>query len=391
MPAHTIPPASKELGFFRSSESRDSKYDPSAIGLAFSGGGYRASLYHCGVVIRLNELGILAQAKRIASVSGGSLTTGVLAMNWDKIDWNGKEDHIAHDDDIFENFTKPLMLATRENIDVGTGILGLIPGISAGNQLARSYDKHIFKFLKLRDITDSRRFIFCATNLQSGGLVRMTRDYIADYKAFFCEHKNIKLSEAVAASSGFPPVLAPIRLDLSGETVEAPRHRPDAPAYLRKKPPLVDGGVYDNIGLEPIWKRCGVLFASNAGSNLPLSDSQFRTTMMVRVINAMLDVTVNWRERSLVNMFRNQLADGLKERNGAFWTITTDKNDVAWDGWKASDAQLKTAREMSTRLKNFPHDDQRAVVLAGYSMADATIRKYLLPDATPPAGPPRLL
>ena len=32
------------------------------LGLCFSGGGYRASLFHAGAVRRLNELGILTRA-----------------------------------------------------------------------------------------------------------------------------------------------------------------------------------------------------------------------------------------------------------------------------------------------------------------------------------------
>ncbi|EPX78967.1 patatin-like phospholipase family protein [Litoreibacter arenae] len=385
-----LDPASTEIGFFRSSESRDSKYDPAAIGLAFSGGGYRASLFHAGSIIRLNELGILSKASRIASVSGGSITTGILAMNWDKIDWNGKSEGVATHDDMTEHFIRPLMDATSRSIDVGVSILGFVPGISGGNQLARTYDKHIFHDAKLNSITSSRRFLFCAANLQTGGLVRFTKEYVADWKAFFSTTQTIKLSEAVAASSGFPPFLAPLRLDLSGETVNAPAGAIYDNEALRRKPVLVDGGVYDNIGLEPIWKRCGILIASNAGSNNPAKVSQFRLGMMLRVVNTFLDVSVNWRERMLVNMFRNQLADGLKERNGAFWTIQTPTKYLAWDGFKASPAQLKQAAAMATRLKKFPMDDQRAVVLAGYSYADGTIRKYLMPEAPAPDKAPLL-
>ena len=363
---------------------------PAAIGLAFSGGGYRASLFHAGAIIRLNELGILSKASRIASVSGGSITTGILAMNWDKIDWNGKSDGVATHEAMTQHFIKPLMDATSLSIDVGVSVLGFVPGISGGNQLARSYDKHIFHHAKLNTITGSRRFLFCAANLQTGGLVRFTKEYVADWQAFFSTTHNIKLSEAVAASSGFPPILAPLRLDLSQETVTAPAGARYDSEALRKNPVLVDGGVYDNIGLEPIWKRCGILFAANAGSNNPAKASQFRLGMMMRVVSTFLDVLVNWRERMLVNMFRNQLGDALKERNGAFWTIRTPTHNLAWDGFKASPAQLKLAADMATRLKKFPVATQRAAVLAGYSYADGTIRKFVMPEAPAPTAAPVL-
>ena len=50
--------------------------------LCLSGGGYRAMLFHTGVLWRLNEIGWLPKLNRISSVSGGSITAGVLALNW---------------------------------------------------------------------------------------------------------------------------------------------------------------------------------------------------------------------------------------------------------------------------------------------------------------------
>src|SRR5713101_6845273 len=52
------------------------------IGLCLSGGGYRAMLFHVGVLWRLNELGYLPKLDRISSVSGGSITAGALAVGW---------------------------------------------------------------------------------------------------------------------------------------------------------------------------------------------------------------------------------------------------------------------------------------------------------------------
>src|SRR5690348_18283259 len=52
------------------------------IALCLSGGGYRAMLFHVGCLWRLNQLGMLARLDRISSVSGGSITSGVLGMNW---------------------------------------------------------------------------------------------------------------------------------------------------------------------------------------------------------------------------------------------------------------------------------------------------------------------
>jgi NTE family protein len=43
------------------------------IGLALSGGGFRATLFHCGALWCLNELGYLPKLNRISSVYAQSL------------------------------------------------------------------------------------------------------------------------------------------------------------------------------------------------------------------------------------------------------------------------------------------------------------------------------
>ena len=64
------------------------------IGLCLSGGGYRAMLFHTGVLLRLAELGYLGTKERsgkqgplgslmrVSSVSGGSIIAGVLGLAW---------------------------------------------------------------------------------------------------------------------------------------------------------------------------------------------------------------------------------------------------------------------------------------------------------------------
>ena len=66
------------------------------IALCLSGGGYRAMLFHVGCLWRLNQLGLLGRLNRISSVSGGSITAGVLGLSlirwrlprWVVASWN---------------------------------------------------------------------------------------------------------------------------------------------------------------------------------------------------------------------------------------------------------------------------------------------------------------
>src|SRR5439155_1743850 len=52
-----------------------------------SGGGFRASLYHLGLVRFLRDAGLLSQVSHITAVSGGSIIAAHLVLNWDR--YNG--------------------------------------------------------------------------------------------------------------------------------------------------------------------------------------------------------------------------------------------------------------------------------------------------------------
>lgn len=54
------------------------------IGLALSGGGFRATLFHLGVVKLLRDVGLLKDVRRIGAVSGGSILAADLVLKWDK-------------------------------------------------------------------------------------------------------------------------------------------------------------------------------------------------------------------------------------------------------------------------------------------------------------------
>ncbi|MGX1100781.1 patatin-like phospholipase family protein [Amorphus sp. MBR-141] len=375
--------ASAETGFFKPGEL--TKYDRRAVGFALSGGGYRATLFHAGAILRLNELGILSRIDRISSVSGGSIAAGLLAKSWASLRF---EDGIAVN--LRETFIASVLEMTAQSIDVRVSIAGFVPFISAGNHLAALYNDKAFHDMRLGDLPDRPTFVFNATNLQTGGLIRFTKHYIADWRALFAANPKVLVAEAVAASSAFPPVLAPMRLDLSHETVTVPPGARFESEELRKRPILVDGGVYDNLGLEPIWKRCGVLIASYAGYNSDAEPINFNFDHMVPVIMTFLGASIDWRERMLINLFQHTLSDGLPERLGTYWTVGTVMSDFPiYDGWKPKAAELAWAARTPTRLEALSADEQRIVVEAGYAYADAGTRSRLLPNAPPPAGRPQ--
>jgi NTE family protein len=78
------------------------------IGLAISGGGYRAMLFHLGACLRLFELGLLQRLERISSVSGGSITSAKIALEWHRL---------KSRDDFFELVVGPVRKLAGKTID----------------------------------------------------------------------------------------------------------------------------------------------------------------------------------------------------------------------------------------------------------------------------------
>src|SRR6516225_7408886 len=54
------------------------------FGLALSGGGFRAVLYHLGLIRFLRDAGILPRVTHISSDSGGSIIAAHLSLDWDR-------------------------------------------------------------------------------------------------------------------------------------------------------------------------------------------------------------------------------------------------------------------------------------------------------------------
>jgi NTE family protein len=349
------------------------------IGLCLSGGGYRAMIYHVGSLVRLNELGFLPRLAEIASVSGGSITAGVLALAWDRLLFNREN--------VATNFNQivaePILNFAGIGIDIKAILFGLLPGCSAANSIVRSYDKHLFRGANLQDIPDAPRFTFMATNLQTGSGWRFSKAYAADYRVGLIDRPTLPLSRVVAASSAFPPLLSPVRVNLADQIVRAA-----AGADLHREPftkvaVLTDGGVYDNLGLERVWKRCRTILVSNAGRTIPeIGQPSGRWIGQIfRTLSLIQQQAENSRKRLLFGM-ANQ-----GHRAVAYWEIDAPISSYGVsDALKMSDEACRAAAATRTRLNPFSVDEQRLLMQAGYAGADASLRARGLAENFPRAS-----
>jgi NTE family protein len=354
------------------------------MGLCLSGGGYRAMLFHTGVLWRLNELGLLPKLARISSVSGGSITAGVLGLKWKRLTFTGG---VATN--LGPEVVVPIRQLAQQTIDVwAIGLGTLNPFTSISDEVQSAYRKHLFGHATLQDLPDEPRFVFNATNVQSGVLFRFSKPYMGDYRIGRVMHPNVSLATVVAASSAFPPVLSPTVVTSRPEAFAPPD--PDAPpdltgAAFRSRMVLSDGGVYDNLGLETVWKRCKTILVSDAGGQIsaeadPASDWARHA---VRILNVVDNQVRALRKRMLIAAFEGG------DREGAYWGIRTNIADYGLaDALPCPHERSLELAATPTRLAETEAHLQEQLINWGYAVCDAGLRAHVCPGAPPPRGFP---
>ena len=371
------------------------------MALCLSGGGYRAMLFHLGALWRLNECGYLPQLKRISSVSGGSIIAGVLGLRWPVLGFDARG--VARHFD--RQVVAPIRTLASVTIDQWAIGIGLVtPGVSIDDRVVASYRKYLFGSKTLQDLPSegdgTPRFVFNATNVQSGALWRFSKPYMADWRVGRVTAPTTELAAVVAASSAFPPFLSPAHLSLEpGECVKNPGDTGAGddlctPPYTTEVV-LTDGGVYDNLGLETAWKNYTAILVSDGGGKM--APDPHPPADWVRHSKRVLDLIDNQvrslRKRQLIESYRLPAGHAL-HRSGTYWGIRSDVGDYDLPpipdypftpGTFPHDATLRLAN-LPTRLKAVDAETQEQLINWGFAICDVAMRKHV--DATLPM--PRL-
>ncbi|OFW10852.1 MAG: patatin [Acidobacteria bacterium RIFCSPLOWO2_02_FULL_67_36] len=367
------------------SDHDDLRQPQDGIALCLSGGGYRAMLFHLGALWRLNELGYLPTLARISSVSGGSITAGVLGLKWAKLTFAANGVSAAFDAEVVQ----PIRSLASKTIDEGAVLGGiLLPG-SISDKVTDAYRKYLFGKATLQDLPgDSPRFVINATSVQTGALFRFSRPFVADYRVGMISNPTIELAVAVAASSAFPPVLSPLKLELdpsswapaSGKKSEDLHREP-----FLSEAVLTDGGVYDNLGLETAWKTYKTVLVSNGGGKMQAEEEPHRDWARHSMrINDIIDNQVrSLRARQVIGAFE------AGERKGTYWGIRTDVGDYHLADCLACDfTKTIELANTPTRLKRLDAPLQERLINWGYAVCDAAMRKWVEPGGPAPPGFP---
>lgn len=334
------------------------------IGLCLSGGGFRAMLFHLGALWRFVDAGQLKSLTRISSVSGGSITAGVLALCWDDL-----KDGDTH---TFESaVVTPIRQLASITIDRMSIISGaLMPG-GISDYVSEAYSKHLFGDKTLQDLPDQPKFIINATNLETGSLFRFSKKHNSDWRLGQIFNPKTKISDAVAASSAFPPLLSPFILKAAPQDF---LKRTDIDDDFLTDISLTDGGVYDNLGLETVWKRCSTVFISDGGGRLaddsePAADWGRQSKRILDVIDHQVR---NLRKRQVIQSLAN------KNRKGAYWGIRTDISNFGLGDDSLFCPYYKTLAiaDEPTRLKRMTSERQEQIINWGYAVTDAALRRH---------------
>jgi len=309
----------------------DSEKHP-RIALALSGGGIRAVAFHLGVLRLLAERGLLEDIHRISTVSGGSLLIGLM-LQANKLRWPSSQ---MFRSEIYPGFREKL---TNRSLQWGAVRQLLNPWnlrflLSRANLLALALRQEWDVGAKLTELPDSPEWSINGTTAENGKRFRFKRSDIGDYTLGYALPRGFPLASALAVSAAFPGGFGPLKLDARHFDW---RRRPWGTPAGTEEPVdigynalhLYDGGVYDNLGLEPFFDAGrtksksdnpdDLIFVSDAGAPLPtgfsfLTLSPFR---LKRVADIMSDQAHALRVRTFSHYLKQ--APG----RGAFFYIGT--------------------------------------------------------------------
>lgn len=245
------------------------------IALALSGGGARAMAFHLGCLRRLHALGLLDRVTTISSVSGGSVigalycaTPGGFGAFEEKVRLHLKK-----------GFTKPTLrkaVTSFEGMRAFGHFLTLLADrtisfparwICRGMKFSRPQESwpnrpaihrsasrttilrkvfdDVFEKAVLDDLRSDRpRLIMIACELRAKAAFYFTKDKLHCWRYGSASSSGVRISDGVVASAAYPLLLPAIDTTMEFEKDEVKK---------KERVTLTDGGVYDNLGLMPLW------------------------------------------------------------------------------------------------------------------------------------------
>ncbi len=217
------------------------------VGLALSGGGFRAMAFGLGAMRALHDQDLLSSVRVVSGISGGS----VLAAMWAY----GPRDFDAFDLNVRQLLRKGLQaeLVRRafNPASMARSTAASVEGAWLGRPRAFSRTEALARALRGRGLdvpmdavnrTDLDTVI-TATDLSRGQAVRFGSKASSSWSLGRITGE-VTVADAVAASAAFPLLLPALVRHYEVEGRDGTK--------TRTKLALTDGGVYDNLGVTPL-------------------------------------------------------------------------------------------------------------------------------------------
>lgn len=362
----------------------------SKLGLALSGGGFRATLYHLGVVRFLRDAGALQNVTDIASVSGGSILAAHLVLNWER--YNGDDANFAaaaSEIVKFVQFDLRNHIVRRLPLQVPFRLLAKLRFLD-GRQytpnalLEGYYKKHLYGDRCLHELPEQPMLHMLATNVSTGALSAFNR------KGLFIQMRGddgsrpfahvpgqlASISRVVGASSAFPGFFPPVEITAADLGVRDGQFPTEF---------FTDGGVYDNLGLRAfLWLKeqqetFDHILVSDAGKPFQvLSDAALGVIgQSVRATDILWDRV--WQlER-----------ENFGEHTGFSFLPVTETVELQEDPTALHAVVQAEVQSIRTDLDRFSTEEIDVLAQHGYEVTRKLCRQHnLLGDLPLPDGPP---
>lgn len=364
------------------------------IGLALSGGGTRAAVFHLGVVQRLAAGGLLEHITKVSTVSGGSLAAALI-FSHGGLKWPASIDYLEIVFPKLQQLLTAVDLFTLKSIAQSPMQWRHLSSHRAriiGNLLEQRWGVRGL----LKNLDPTPEWLINTTCVESGKNWRFSQCHMGDWIIGHHYDPPFSIAEAAAASAAVPYVIGALKLSLPEDGWYEIDPASDKPRVRKERSfrtiALWDGGAYENLGLEPLFKLdrgmidCDYVLVSDASGKLPIGKrvSPLRLLkgdlLSPRLFDIASDQIRSLRSRIFVHALEKGAAAGALIRMG---------NSVRDIDMKASReragtdyARFQEDRVASLALKHPTNLSSLSVKLFeriarhGHEVADATLTAY---------------
>ena len=344
----------------------------------------RAAAFHCGVLRRLALDGLLERTTFVSTVSGGSLLTGlILCRNGHR--WPTSDEFL---ESVLPQVSKCLTTATLQWSYVWR-VFAVPWRLAQGRAwvLARQLEAQWGIGGSLQELPSVPRWIINATCYETGKNWRFSQPRMGDYLSHYVLEPEVPIADAIAASAAVPGLIGP--LVISSDRYDWHRYQggqlvPTSTPARRYE--LWDGGVYDNLGLEPLFKPNGgfrdgfdLLVVSDASARLELAPRTLSRMLrpahrVLRLVDIASDQVRGLRSRAAVAEFARIEATGVYFRMGnTVEQIYSAVGRAAPPGSHLGAGDVSRAGTFPTTLRRLSQPEFNRIHRHGFEVADATL------------------